>query len=126
MAIISFSKDVLIDYVPSYGGNRESDSPCVVRIRFVPYAKVQDYARLMAARAKGLSSSDISKISEITADVQKKQFVENIDSVDNFMLDGREVKDAALFYEYAPKELIYEIIKAMEDSAKLSDGQRKN
>ncbi|MEK6532100.1 MAG: hypothetical protein AABZ23_06390 [Deltaproteobacteria bacterium] len=126
MAIISFSKDVLVDYVPAYGGNRESDNPCVVRIRFVPYGRVQDYSRLVAAKAKGLSSNDISKINEITADIQKKQFIENVDSVDHFMLDGREVKDASLFYEYAPKELIYEIIRAMEDSAKLSDGQRKN
>ena len=43
MAIISFGKDTLIDYVPEYGSNKDSDNPCVVRLRFVPYAKVLEY-----------------------------------------------------------------------------------
>ena len=51
MAIISFDKDMIIDYVPAYGGNRDSDDPCIVRLKFVPYSKVQHYAKLLSARA---------------------------------------------------------------------------
>ncbi len=126
MAIITFSRDTLIDYVPSYGGNRDSDNPCVVRIRFVSYAKVQEYTRILASRAKGIRQDDFSRMREIAGEVQKKQFVENVDSVENFFVDGQPIKDAGLFYEHAPSELIHEVIKAMEDSVKLTEGQRKN
>ncbi len=126
MAIITFSRDTLIDYVPAYGGNRDSDNPCVVRIRFVSYAKVQEYTRILASRAKGIRQDDFSRMREIAGEVQKKQFVENVDSVENFLVDGQPIKDAGLFYEHAPSELIHEVIKAMEDSAKLTEGQRKN
>ena len=123
MAIISFDKDTLVDYIPAYGGNRESDNPCVVRLKFVPYAKVQEYSRLIALKAKGAGQE---KLGDIGRDIQRKQFVENIESVSGYHVGDREVKDAAGFYDTAPTELIYEVIKAMEDSAKLDEGQRKN
>ena len=123
MAIISFDKDTLVDYIPAYGGNRESENPCVIRLKFVPYAKVQEYSRLIAIKAKGAGQE---KLSEIGRDIQRKQFVENIESVSGYYVDAREVTDASEFYDTAPAALIYEVIKAMEDSAKLNEGQRKN
>lgn len=124
MAIISFSKNALIDYIPEYGGNRESEDPCVARIRHVPLSTVQDYSRLIASRAKGVN--DPVKLRETYHEVQKRQFCENVESIINYFIDGREVKDAETFYDTASADLIIEIIKAMESSAKLNEGQRKN
>jgi hypothetical protein len=97
-----------------------------VRLRYIPYSKVQEYARALAARAKGVRPDDAGRLREISAEVQKKQFTESVDSVSGFFVDGREVNDPEFFYEHAPAQLIYEVIGAMEDSAKLGDGQRKN
>ena len=122
MAIISFDKDTLVDYIPAYGGNRESDNPCVVTLRFVPYKKVMEYKMSISVRTKG----EISKFPEVGREIQKKQFTTSVESVSGYYVGDREVTDATEFYDTAPTDLIYEVIKAMEDSAKLDEGQRKN
>lgn len=124
MAIVSFSKNKLIDYVPEYAGNRDSADPCIVQIKYVPFSKVQDYGRIITTRAKGVN--DPIKLKEIYQEIQKRQFCENVEGVINYLVDDREVKDAETFYETADTELIIEIIKAMESMSKLSEGQRKN
>lgn len=123
MAIISFDRASLIEYVPEYSGNRESVEPCVVKLRFVPYARVQHYARLIAAR-KG--TTDQARMIEMTQEVQKRQFVDNVEGVSGYYVDAVEVRDPERFYETADTDLVIEIIKAMESSCKLSEGQRKN
>jgi len=125
MAIISFDKDALIDYAPEYGGNRDSENPCIVRLKFVPYSKVQHYSRLIALKNKD-AKSDATKAIEGAQVIQKKQFCESVESVSGFFVAGREVTDPAEFYESADTDLILEIIRAMESSAKLTEGQRKN
>ena len=124
MAIISFDKDAVIDYVPEYAGNRSSEEPCVVRIRFVPYSRIQHYSRLIAARTKG--AVEAARITEASQEVQKRQFVENVESVAGYFIGSREVTDPAEFYETAGIDLIIEVLKAMESQSKLSEGQRKN
>lgn len=124
MAIISFDPDAIIDYVPAYGGNRESSTPCVVRTRFVPYSRVQHYSRMIAARAKGVS--DPAKVTEVTHEVQKKQFTDTVESVVNYFVGDREVTDPAEFYDTADTDLVMEIIRAMESQSRLTGGQRKN
>ncbi len=124
MAIISFDRDAVIDYIPEYGGNRESLDPCVVRLKFVPYSRVQHYSRLIAARTKGLS--DPLKVTEVSQQVQKVQFVESVDSVCGYFVGEREVTDPAEFYDTADTDLVIEIIRAMESHSKLTEGQRKN
>ncbi len=123
MAIISFDRLSLIEYVPEYAGNRESAEPCVVKLRFVPYARVQHYARLIVAR-KG--TTDQARMTEMTQEVQKRQFVESVEGVNGYYVDGVEVRDPERFYETADTDLVIEIIKAMESSSRLSEGQRKN
>jgi len=125
MAIVSFDKDVLIDYVPAYGGNRDSEDPCVVRLKFVPYSRVQEYSRLLAARAGG-ATGDAVKTVNLSQSVQKKQFVENVASVSGYYIGEREVSGPEDFYESADTELVTEIIRSMENIHKLSEGQRKN
>ena len=124
MAIVSYDRDTVIDYIPEYGGNRESVDPCVVRLKYVPYSRVQHYSRLIAARTKGVT--DPLKMAEYTQQVQKKQFVDSVEGVDGYYVGGREVVDAGEFYETADTDLVIEIIQAMESLSKLNDGQRKN
>lgn len=125
MAIIGFDKDAVIDYAPEYGGNRDSENPCVVRLRFVPYSKVQQYSRLIALKNKD-AKNDTTKAIECAQAVQKKQFCESVESVSGYFVAGREVTDPAEFYDTADTDLILEIIRAMESSARLTEGQRKN
>lgn len=122
MALISFDPDIPIDYIPAYAGNRDSDNPCIVKLKFVPYAKVQEYSRLISIKAKGIPE----RFAEANREYQKKQFIENIESVSGYFISGKEITTANELYETAPAELIYELIRAMEDAAKLSEGQRKN
>jgi len=124
MAIISFDKDTAVEYIPAYGGNRESENPCVVSLRFVPYSRVQHYSRLIAARTKG--GADPSKVAEISQGIQKKQFVENVESVSGYFIGDREVTGPEEFFETADTDLIIEIIRAMESHQRLLEGQRKN
>lgn len=124
MAIISFDRDTVVDYVPQYAGNRDSVDPCIVRLKFVPYSRVQHYSRIIAARTKGVN--DPLKVTGITQDVQKKQFTDNVESVSGYYVEAREVTDPAEFYETADTDLVMEIIQGMESQSKLSEGQRKN
>lgn len=124
MAIISFSKDTLVDYIPTYCNNRESSDPCIVRLRFVPYSKVQDYSRQIAARLKGVT--DPAKQTDISREIQKRQFMESVDSISGYTVDGKVVTTAEDFYDTADTDLITEVIKAMESASRLSEGQKKN
>lgn len=124
MAIISFDKDAPTDYIPAYGGNRDSENPCVVSLRFVPYSRVQHYSKIISTRARGIN--DPGKISELSREVQKQQFCENVDSISGYFIGQREVTSPDEFYDTADTDLVLEIIKAMESSARLTDGQRKN
>ncbi len=124
MGITLFTKGQEIDYVPQYGGNRDSTDPAIVRLRYVPYEMVLAYGRQIAARTRLLK--DQTKAVEITHEIQKKEFLENVTSVSGFQSGGMEITTAEYLWEHAPTELINELILAMEDAAKLSEGQRKN
>ena len=124
MAIIVFDKDELIDYVPAYGNNRESDDPCIVRLRFVPYSRVQHYARVRAAMSS--DATDPEGRVQASQTVQRRQFVESVESISGYRVGDREVTDPGEFYDTAPAAMILEIIMAMEDAQRLTEGQRKN
>lgn len=124
MAIVSFDREAVTDYLPKYSGNRDSDDPCIVRLKFVPYSRVQHYSRVLAARTKGTTNP--SKITEVGQAVQKKQFIESVEAVSGYYVGEREVTEPGEFYETADTELVIEIIRAMESASKLTEGQRKN
>src|SRR3972149_3011576 len=84
------------------------------------------YTRLVRAKAKR-NRSGCALVTEALQDVQKKQFLEHVESVCGYTLSsGKEVTTAEEFYETADKLLVEEVLKAMESSAKLSEAQRKN
>ena len=124
MAIISFDKDAITDYVPKHGDNRYSEEPCIVRLKFVPYSRVKHYARVLSARTKNITKQE--KMTEIAQEVQYKQFSENVEGIKNYFVGDREVTEPDEFYDTADTDLIVEIIRAMESSTKLSEGQLKN
>ena len=124
MSIISFDKESLLDYIPEHGGNRESAEPCVVSLKFVPYSRVQEYSRLLAARTRGVA--DAVKVAELTQHVQKKQFVENVEAISGYFVGERKVTSPAEFFETADTDLVLEVIGAMESTTRLTGGQIKN
>ena len=124
MSIVSFDKESVVDYIPEYGGNRESSDPCVVSLRFVPYSRVQEYSRLLAARARGVA--DPVKVAELTQHVQKRQFVENVENVSGYFVGVTKVTNPGEFFDTADTDLVLEVIRAMESTSRLTDGQRKN
>lgn len=124
MAIISLDREMAVDFIPEYGGNRDSDTPCIVRLKFVPYSRIQHYSRLIAARTK--SATDPAKVTEVSQEIQRRQFVDSVESITGYYIGEREIKDPGEFYDSADTDLILEIIRAMESSSKLTEGQRKN
>lgn len=124
MSIISFDKESILDYIPEHGGNRESVEPCVVSLKFVPYSRVQEYSRLLAARTRGVA--DPVKVAELTQHIQRKQFVENVEAVSGYFVGERKVTSPGEFFETADTDLVLEVINAMESTTRLTGGQRKN
>ena len=124
MAIISFDPDTIIEYVPEYGGNRDSDEPCVVRLKFVPYSRAQHYQRVLDAALRDVRDAD--RAADIRARETRKQFVECVESVSNYYIGEREVTSPGEFYDSADVALILEVMQALTDAQRLSEGQRKN
>lgn len=123
MAIISFDSEEIIDYVPSYAGNRDSDDPCVVKLKFIPYAKVQKYAKMISTQGAGKSAR---KQMDISQSIQKRQFMDSVESVSGFIVNGKSITDPGELFDKADTEIIIELIQAMENSQKLNEGQLKN
>lgn len=126
MARIVYDSEDIIEFIPE--DDRGDENPLVVKMTFVPYGKVKVYSEMISRRSKGVRNQ--AKLAEIQRDIQKKQFTDNVKEIENFFVikDKKkvEIKDPGEFYEKAPADLIYEIIGAMEDSAKLTEGQREN
>ncbi len=132
MGIVSYSKDFIIDFVPEYGDNRTSDRPCIVRLRFISFGEARELQRVMAAKSKGADTQE--KSMAIGQAIQKEKFISHIESVSGYfveeVVDGKthrkEVTSPEEFYLSAPSEVISEVLSAMEDSYKLTQGQAKN
>lgn len=130
MAIVSFDEDDVIEYIPE--SQRNEKEPCIVCLRFVPYKKVQKYARLLTKefRKESEGEKDFSRLRDIREDVeqaaQRKQFIENVVEVKNYSIKGVAVTDPGKFYDTADTDLIVDIVQAMQSAQRLSEGQRKN
>ena len=124
MALISFDPKEVLEYVPEYGGNRGSEDPCVVRLKFVSHSRVEMYRQKIRRKSQG--TNVYAKVGEIQDQVQKEQFCDSIESIEGFIVKGEEVTSPEEFYELAPDALVKELINAMEDCQVLDEGQRKN
>lgn len=123
MAIISYDPDEVVDYIPE--SERGSEDPCIISMTFVSYAKMKKYSELLSQKTKGFRITD-ERMQQKQGEVQEKQFCDNIKEVKNFLVKGKEIKTAEELYANASQALITELIRAMEDNAKLTEGQLKN
>ena len=126
MARIIQDENEIIEYIPE--ADRGDDDPLVVKMKFCPYGRVKYYSTMIGRRSKGIKNME--RLAEVQREVQKQQFTDNVVEVENFfVMKGKKktaVTDAAEFYDKAPADLIYEIIGAMEDDSKLTEGQKDN
>lgn len=124
MAIISFSKNATVDFIPAYGGNRQSQDPCVFKLKYVPYSRVIEYQKVIASKIKGLTEPRARM--DAIHEVQKQEFAESVLEVKNYLIDDVPAASLEEVYDTAPEKLITEVLQAIEDAAKLNEGQRKN
>ena len=139
MAQVSFSRHTVLEYVPEADRNLPAAEQMVVHMHFVPGYddksggnSVEKYGKIGATQVlealQGVKN-DIRKIevrTSVLRKLQRRQFVENVERIENYSVDGKPVQDGGEFYDTAAEGLIIEIIRAMEDSQKLDEGQRKN
>ncbi|MFQ5737242.1 MAG: hypothetical protein ACE5GY_10355 [Thermodesulfobacteriota bacterium] len=122
MALTVFDPNTTIEYIPACGKNRDSEDPCVVKLKYVPFSKVQAYERLLVAKTRG----DRSKVNEVLPEIQKKQFLDSVESISGFFIGTREVTDPEEFYEAGDTAIIVELLRAMESLLLLKEGLLKN
>jgi hypothetical protein len=122
MALHGFEPSEPILYRPEYGGNRESDDPCVVALHYVPFVKIQALEKRVALIHKMREQEGVL---DAYAKGQKLKFTENVESIKGFFVKDREVVDPEEFYIKAPKDLLLELLTAMENIQQLNMGMVK-
>lgn len=121
--MILLKKGTVIDYVPI--SERDEKEPAIVGIKYVSNSKVGFYQAEMQKQTMRTKNQDM--LAHIPGIIQRKQFVDNVTYVKGFKdEDGKEIVDVENFYDMAPSSLIGEIIRAMEDCTKLTEGDKKN
>jgi hypothetical protein len=126
MAIKSTSKKTL-KYVPAYAGNREDSNPLWVSISPLTRSEADEYTQSTRFfQRKGFRGEWESN----SVQVQKRQFLENVKEVHNFIdsesSTGDEISDVNRFYNEAPFDLIEEILSVLLDVSQLGGDERKN
>jgi hypothetical protein len=123
MAIVGLMPGTEIPYIPLSERENEKD-PCTIHIKYVSNSKVRDYSTQLTKSMKNVKDPD--RINEISMDMERQQFVENVTKVENYPVGDRMVTTGAELYEVADRALIVEIIRTMESVRLLTAGQRKN
>ena len=124
MAIKSISKEA-VKFVPVYSGNREDSNPLWVSIHPLSRIEVDVYSKRTKYFQKAGSRGEWDTNS---LEVQKKQFLDNVLEVHNFLdcVSGEEIKDIERFYQESPSQLVEEILQAVMDVSVLKDQEVKN
>jgi hypothetical protein len=124
MAIKNINKEEIV-FIPAYSGNREDSNPLSVIIHPLNRGEADKYSKRMRYFQRQGSKGEWDSNA---LDVQKKQFIDNVKDVKNFLDSetGQEIKDIEQFYEEAPHPLIEEILEAILDISQLKDYEVKN
>lgn len=124
MAIKSISKEA-VKFVPVYSGNREDSNPLWVLIHPLSRMEVDRYLKRTKYFQKQGSRGEWDSN---TLEVQKKEFIDNVIEVHNFLDcdNGEEIRDIERFYQESPHQLIEEILQAVMDVSFLKDQEIKN
>lgn len=115
-----------LTYTPAYEGNRESGTPFTVEIKLLSRGQITAYSGMISVEpVDGFRN----KTKNNMAKIQTRQFLENVGDIIGLTDDitGQEITTAQELYE-APgfEPLATEIIGAMEDRSKISEGLAKN
>lgn len=124
MGLNLYSRDKVIDYVPKWNGNRESDDPFVIKLRFLNYNEivaVQRQIRTASAKAKNQAKKE-----DVLLDVQTQMLRDNIVGFENVCVDGQPIETVDQFMDNCIEALVEEIADAMTNITKLTEGERKN
>lgn len=124
MALILFDRDAVIDFIPEWNGNRDSDTPFIVKLKYVGWGKQRGYAQRIAQAMK--SCEDEGERARKILDIQNEQFIENVVGFENCNIGGKDSPTPEEFYDLAAPELVQEIIEAMQSHQALTGEQRKN
>ena len=123
--IKSVSKEA-VKYTPVYAGNREDDNSLWVMLHSLNRAEMEKYIKQTRYFQKAGSSKGEWDTNALQT--QKKQFLDNVIEVHNFIDSdtNEEIKDVARLYEEAPHQLVEEILQAIVDISTMKDSEIKN
>ena len=125
MGLDLYSRKKEIEYVPKWNGNRESDDPFFVKLRFLNQNEclaIQREVRRKVKLAKGPE-----KKNQVIFEEQEKMLRENIAGFsENVLIDGRPIGSVKEFLENNIEELMEELADAMVNFNKMTEGERKN
>jgi len=128
MALKSVPEET-IDYIPAYGGNRNDKEEEQMWVRLKPLSRSQADAYRAQIRFKEQRGGFRQQRFETNIrDVQKKQFLDNVTEVHNFLdyKTDKEITDVGEFYAKAPDDLIEEIFDTMLNASQLGEDEIKN
>lgn len=129
MAIMSFKKGIIVDFVPAYGGNRQDKIKTIIGIKPMNNDGAIDF--MDSQTRKLLEGENDNEKAQISKEIAKQAFVDHIAYVKNYdVVDENDKKvkitTGEALYNDASKALINEITFAIENSSRLTEGQLKN
>ena len=116
-----------IDYVPAYGGNRNDKDQMWVKIHPLTRGEADSYRNQIKFK-ESRGGFRQGRLETNIRDVQKKQFIENVMEIHNFLdyKTEKEITDVTEFYDKAPDDLVEEIFDAMLNASQLGEEEVKN
>jgi len=129
MAIKSVPKET-VDYIPSYGGNRDDkpDEQMWVKIQPLTRAEADRYRNQITWNSEQRRGFRQDKIKTNIREVQQHQFLDNVLEIHHFLdyENGKEITEVKEFYDRAPDDLVEEIFDAMLNASQLGEDEVKN
>lgn len=128
MAIKSVPEET-VDYIPVYGGNRneKEEEQTWVRIKPLSRAEADSYRNQIKFKEQRGGFRQ-QRLETNIREVQKKQFLDNVFEVHNFLdyKTNKEITEIEEFYKKAPDDLVEEIFDAMLNASQLGEDEVKN
>lgn len=120
MAITTDEISGWVRYVPSVMGNELDDDPCSVDIHPMSHAEVKAYERSFINAPKALAKGVPSEISKLEKRIEA-MLSKRVRNVINLRWRGQNIVTGAQFAQYAPSELITDVVNAITDISHLSE-----
>ena len=130
MSIICFSSNLVINYVPKFGGNRDEKVQAIVGIKPMNNDGSIEFTRNLNRKLADCGD-DIDKHNNTSKEMARQVFIDHVVKVKgiNYLDEKEEVIEittAEELYDHSSRGLINEISMAIENSSVLSAGQLKN